>query len=125
MPIITVIIIGAMILAIIIFAVVLYKQDRMDNKQRGEAIGNIVKSVEKHAAKKEEHENTLRKMDIIKSMEDNNIAARKSIENIAKKMRETKDLSPEEENEFWVWVDSEVAKMTDEQRNELGKLLNK
>lgn len=115
---------GLIVLVVLILSIVAIKQIIKDeylmtNKERGEAIGNIVQAVEKHSIKKE-------KQITPDKQEETNIAARRSIENIAKSMREANSqLTPEELENFWMWVDSEVAKMTDQQRAELEKLINK
>jgi len=95
------------------FLNVLHKYDEVitQEKDKNRIIGNIVEAVKENTIKKENQKES----------------SQVSLENIAAKIKDHNAVvrTNEEEDEFWVWVDKEVAKMTDEEREELSKLINK
>lgn len=81
--------------------------ENLNDCQKNKSIASVVGSLQNNAINKEQKE----------------IDKIKTVKEIARKIKTLDSLSQEEIDDFWKWVDSEVAKMTDEEREELQKLI--
>lgn len=83
------------------------KEVNKDEDKKKVIISNIVKAVKDNTIKKESSSHV-------------------SLKNIANKIKDSKNLvTVQDEIDFWEWIDKEIAKMSDQEREELQKLINK